>query len=96
MDISNLTLGEIAAIEKYSEQPISKLGEDDTPKGLTLAALALVLKRRTEPSFTWNDAQALTMDDANAILGVGTNEEGEAVDPTEPRSVSSAKTRAKK
>lgn len=94
MDINRLTLGEVAKIEELSQMPISTIGNDDAPKGLVLAAMAFVAKRRVDPKFTWNDAQGLTFDEAQAIISPP--EEAEAVDPTEPPSEPSAKTRAKK
>ncbi len=81
IDINKLTLGEVAKIEELSGQPITAIGDDDKPKGLALAALAFVAKRREQlgagekPSFTWNAAQELTFDEANALLGVGGDEQ---------------------
>ena len=54
-----------------------------------LAALAYVAKRRAQSAeglpvqFTWNDALALTMDEANALIGLGETEDDEE-DPTDP------------
>ena len=78
IDINKLTLGEVAKIEELSGQPISAIGNDDAPKGLALAALAFVAKRREDPAFTWNAAQGLTFDEAQAILGLGETETQEA------------------
>jgi hypothetical protein len=68
MDISNLTLGEIAKVEEVSGQALAQLSEDDAPKGRLLAALALVIKRRTNPKYSLEEAEALTMNDINALL----------------------------
>ena len=87
IDVTRLTLGEIERIESLSGQSISVLGEDDTPKGKMMAALAFVMKRRQDmaegrpPTFTWNEALDLTMDEANAILGIETDDEEEAPEP---------------
>lgn len=84
IDINTLTLGEVAKIEELSGMPISAIGDDDKPKGLALAALAFVAKRREQlaagqkPSFTWNQAQDLTFDDAQAILGMSGEEADQA------------------
>lgn len=94
MDINRLTLGEVAKIEELSQMPISSIGNDDAPKGLALAAMAFVAKRRIDPQFSWNEAQGLTLEEAQAIISPP--EEADAVDPTEPLSEPSAKTRAKK
>lgn len=80
IDINRLTLGEVAKIEELSGQPISAIGDEDKPKGLALAALAFVAKRREDPKFTWNAAQELTFDEANKILGFGQDDEEEAAD----------------
>ncbi|MBB1482491.1 hypothetical protein H5392_01290 [Tessaracoccus sp. MC1865] len=74
IDINRLTLGEVAKIEELSGQPISAIGNDDAPKGLALAALAFVAKRREDANFSWNAAQNLTFDEAQGILGFGEQE----------------------
>lgn len=43
-----------------------------------LAALALVAKRREDPSFTWNKAQELTFAEASALIGVDASDDEEA------------------
>lgn len=75
LNVERLTLGEVAKIEELSGQPISAIGEDDKPKGLALAAMAFVAKRREDPKFTWNAAQNLTFDEANEILGLTEGED---------------------
>lgn len=87
-DITRLTLGEIDKVETLSGQSVGSLGEDSTPKGKMMAALAFVVKRRQQmsegqpPSFTWNEAMDLTLDEANAILGIEVDEaEDEAEEP---------------
>lgn len=82
IDISTLTLGEVAKIEDLSGLPISAIGDEDKPKGNALAAIALILKRRDgEPGFTWNQAQALTFDEVQTLMGTtGTEDEEDAED----------------
>lgn len=70
MDIKSLTMGEIAKIEDLSGLPISALGEEGSPKGKLMAAFALVVKRRTDPKFTLEMANQMTMDEITALLGV--------------------------
>lgn len=78
IDISTLTLGEVAKIEDLSGLPISALSDEEKPKGLALAALAMIVKRRTgEPAFSWNQAQALTFDQVGELLGLGEPEADE-------------------
>lgn len=91
IQIDKLTLGEIDKVESLAGVSISQLGEDGTPKGKMLAALAFVAKRREEmgaglpPKFSWNDALELTIDEANALIGLGEDEsEDDEADPTQP------------
>lgn len=70
LDIEKLTLGEVATIERLSGLSVSTISADDSPKGLMMAALCFVAKRRDGDPITWNDAQDLTMDQANDILGL--------------------------
>lgn len=93
IDLNKLTMGEIALIEKLGGQAISMIGEDEAPKGLPMAALAMVLKRRAGfPDFTWNDAKNLPMEEVNELLGNNDDDtgadddgedEGEGEDPSE-------------
>lgn len=86
IDITKLTMGEIAKVEDLSGQPISAIGNDASPKGLALAALAFVTKKRHEPAYTWNDAQLLTLEDVNAILGLDESEETDPLDSSDASS----------
>jgi hypothetical protein len=62
LDINTLTLGEIAVLEKLSGLSIDQMGEDDTPKGDLLAAMVVLVKKRSgEPTFTFKQAQAMPM-----------------------------------
>jgi len=71
LDIERLTLGEVSTIEGLTGMSIAEIGDTDKPVGKTLAALAMVAKRRNgEPKFTFNDALALTIDEAHEILGI--------------------------
>lgn len=71
MDMSKLTLGEIAQIEDISGLPVSALADDDKPKAKSLIALAYVMTKRTNPQFTINEAEALTMEDLQAFMAGG-------------------------
>lgn len=80
-DFNKLTLGEVAAIEDLGGQSIAMIAEDDTPVGKPLAAIAMVIKRRTgDPTFTFNQALAMPMDEATALLASDDGDEisGEA------------------
>ena len=86
IDISTLTLGEVAKIEDLSQLPISALSDEDKPKGLALAALAFIVKRREDPKFSWNDAQGLTFDQVGELLGLGDPEDEDDSPKAEPAS----------
>lgn len=77
MDISKLTLGEIATIEQLSGKPFAELADEDAPKGALLSALAFVIKKRDDKSFTIDDAKNLTMDDINDLMISGDVEKKE-------------------
>ena len=80
LSINTLTLGEVAIVEDLSGLPFAAIADNDKPKGKALAALAFVAKRREDPTFTWNDAQALTMADFGALITMG---DDEPADPLE-------------
>lgn len=76
IDFTTLTLGEVAAIEELSGQSISALADDDAPKGTALAAIAMVVKRRTgDPGYTFNQALTLSLAEANAIVEGGNGDD---------------------
>ena len=84
-DINKLTMGEIDTIERLSNQSVSTIGKDTTPKAKFVAALAMVVKRREGfPEFTWNDAQALTFEEAQAVVGMGEDQDDELEDDEDP------------
>ena len=82
IDVNKLTLGEIAKVEDLSGLPIAAFENEDKPKGLALAALAFVWRRRSVPAFTWNDALDLPLDEAQKILGITDETDDEHTDTT--------------
>lgn len=90
LDIDKLTLGEIAKIEDLSGQSFMSLGEDGTPKGLLLAALAYTAKRRQNiadglppvHAAMWNECLDMTFDEANTLVGLNDEPAAETEDPT--------------
>lgn len=73
-NIDQLTLGEVAAIEDLSGVAIGALSTE-TPQGKFLAALTMVAKRRSgEPTFTFNQAMAMPMLEAQEFLGLNEDE----------------------
>lgn len=77
MDISKLTLGEIATIEQLSGKAFAELADEEAPKGAILAALAYVIKKRDDKSYTIDDAKKLTMEDINELMSQGDAEKKE-------------------
>lgn len=67
-DIDHLTLGEIAQLEELSGQSLSQFSEDSAPKARFLTALAFLAKRREDATFTFSQAEAMTLSDLNSIL----------------------------
>lgn len=63
-----LTLGEVAAVEDLSGISIDAIADTGTPKGRALAALVMVIKNRTNPEFTFNDALNMDMGEAAALV----------------------------
>lgn len=68
-DINKLTLGELAQIEELSGQSVSAMADTNAPKARLFTAMAFIARKRVEPDFTINAAEALTMEDLNSILG---------------------------
>jgi hypothetical protein len=63
-----LTLGETAAVEGISGLPIDALNDPTAPKSKLIAALVMVLKKRSDPDFTLDDAWAMDTQDAAALI----------------------------
>lgn len=84
IDISTFTLGEIATVERLSGAGIATFEKDEAPKGLSMAALAFIVKRRENPRFSWNEAQGITLAEVNEILGFDADDEEEEAAPLDP------------
>lgn len=79
-DPTKLTLGEVARVEELSGVPFDQI--DESPKGLTLAALLFVKRRREaiaagQPpnSVTWEQVQNVPLDAAQAELDLDGGDE---------------------
>lgn len=77
MDIKKLTLGELAQVEKLGGHPISSLQDESVPKVKMMTALAFVIKKRENPDFTFTDAENLTMDELENLIGDLSGDESE-------------------
>ena len=102
VDISKLTMGEVAVIEDLSGEKYIPMMESGAPSAKALAAIAMVVKRREQlangetPNFSWNQAQDLNFDDVMALISP--DSEDEAADPkvieSKPTKTSSKATKA--
>lgn len=61
IDIESLRVREIEEIEDLVGVPFDKLFAPDAPKGKVLRALGLIVKRRENPDFTWEQAGDLVI-----------------------------------
>lgn len=66
VDLSTLTIADIEAIEEITglgmRAVMTRLADDDAPKGKLLRAIAYVAMRRTDPSVTFEDAGAVVLE----------------------------------
>jgi hypothetical protein len=68
MDFEDITLGEIEEIEDYAGLSISLIGEERPGVIKLRIALAWVLQRRTNPSYTIEDAKKMTAVELSAFF----------------------------
>lgn len=68
MRIEEITLAEMAEIEKKANAPIAWLSDDDKPKAVLLQALNWVIQKRTNPNFTFEDAGKTPLTEINKMI----------------------------
>lgn len=79
LDVTKLTLGEVATIEDLAGVSLAEI--EGAPQGKFLAALVMIHQRRNgEPTFTFNQALAMPMDEAQRVLGFDEPEPAEDSD----------------
>ncbi|MFE1961354.1 hypothetical protein [Streptomyces sp. NPDC059479] len=61
IDLKNLTIDEIDIIEEVTGAPLDELRKPGAFRGPMLRAMAVVLKRRTDPNFSVKDAGKLSL-----------------------------------
>lgn len=54
--VGELTVAELELLEERTGRPLSRLFDDDAPRGPLLHALAFLQLRRDDPDMTWDDA----------------------------------------
>ncbi|WP_367140437.1 MULTISPECIES: hypothetical protein [Streptomyces] len=75
MDLNRLSIDEIDIIEEITDAPLDDLRKPGQRRGPMLRAMAVVVKRRTDPNFSIEDAGRLSLE----------FKQGKATpDPTEP------------
>lgn len=67
---STLTMKEWNIIEQKSGMAVTTLGDINEPKSGLLIALAYVWSKRSNPNFTYEEAENLTMGEVNELLGL--------------------------
>lgn len=68
LDLDSLTLSDIALIEEKSGVPLDAMGDDDSPKGKLMAAMAFVALRKRGENPTWTQVMNMTMGEVSAVL----------------------------
>lgn len=68
-DLQKLTMGEVTQLEELSGLSMSAIAQEDSPKGRYLTVMAYLAAKREDPSFTINQAEALTLAEALKLLG---------------------------
>lgn len=68
-DFDQLTIGEVVFLEETTGLSIDTLGHAENQKGKVLAALLVVIKKRTgEPTFSYKDALNVPLVEASKYI----------------------------
>jgi hypothetical protein len=67
-DFESLTLNEVEQIELITGSSIDQLMDAGQAKGKAMKAIIWIMKKRTDPNFTLEQAGALSMTEANALF----------------------------
>lgn len=67
-DFESLTLNEVETIELITGSSIDQLMDAGQAKGKAMKAIIFIMKKRTDPNFTLEQAGALSMSEANAMF----------------------------
>ena len=79
METNSLTMGELLRLEKLVGRSAQTFQDPDRPQSDVLAGMAFLLKSRTDKSFTYEMALAMTADEVVAIVAPeGGDEAGES------------------
>jgi hypothetical protein len=67
-DFESLTLNEVETIELITGSSIDQLMDAGQAKGKAMKAIIFIMKKRTDPNFTLEQAGNLSMTEANALF----------------------------
>lgn len=67
-DFETLTLNEVEQIELITGSSIDQLMDAGSPKGKALKAIIYIIRKRTEPDFTLEQAGSISMAEANQLF----------------------------
>ena len=67
-DFESLTLNEVEQIELITGSSIDQLMDAGQAKGKAMKAIIFVMKKRTDPNFTLEQAGNISMTEANALF----------------------------
>jgi hypothetical protein len=73
IDFNSLTLDEVEQIELMTGRNIESIIDDGAPKGRALKVLIFTMKKRTDPSFTIEDAGKLSLVEATDLFNGASN-----------------------
>lgn len=76
--LDNLTLGEVSQLEELSGLSLSEIADEHAPKGKFMTALAYLAKRRQDPSYTYSQAETLTLAEVSDVIGGDVSGEADA------------------
>jgi hypothetical protein len=71
IDWESLTLDEVEQIETFTGIAIDKIMDDGVPRGRSLKVILWIIKKRTDPNYTLEQAGKLQLGDATNLLGGG-------------------------
>ena len=67
-DFESLTLNEVEQIELITGSSIDQLMDAGQPKGKAMKAIIYIMKKRTDPNFTLEQAGNISMTEANGLF----------------------------
>lgn len=68
IDVSSLTIGEVAKVEEISGESITSIADESRPKARVMIGVAYVMKKRSDPKARVADIEALTLPEISALI----------------------------